>query len=221
MKVANQTLHSQVVLSITEMIERGEIGLGQKIEEASLAESFGVSRTPIREALRILNKQGVVELVPHKGAFVRKFSIKEIEDIFQLLAILEGTCAELAVSKMTPEDVKKIEKLHGDLERQYKAKDYNAYKKASNKLHRYLMEIAGNAAIIEAIEEFNQKIVLYRNRQLYEPDRLNKSIQAHRKLLDALLEKKGQKAKTAMKRHLLAVSKAVVNLIQTKGIAEN
>jgi DNA-binding GntR family transcriptional regulator len=221
MKVANQTLHSQVVLSITEMIEKGEIGLGQKIEEVSLAESFGVSRTPIREALRILNKQGVVELVPHKGAFVRTFSIKEIEDIFQLLAILEGTCAELAVSKMTPEDLKKIEKLHNDLERRYMANDHNAYKKASNKLHRRLMEIAGNAAIIEAIEEFNQKIVIYRNRQLYEPDRLKKSIIAHRKLLDALLEKKGKKAKTAMKRHLLAVSKAVVNLIQTREIAED
>lgn len=221
MKVANQTLHQQVVEMIKEMIELGDLRLGQKIDEISLAASSGVSRTPIREALRILNNQGVIDLVPHKGAFVRRFSIKEIDDMFQLMAVLEGMCAELAVPKITPADLKKIKNLHKDLERHYKANDHNAYKKTNSKLHCLIREIAGNAAINEVIEGLHQRILLFRYKQLYEPKRFKSSIEEHRALLNALEKKDPKKAKEAMQKHLVAQSKALINIIQNKGLEEN
>jgi DNA-binding GntR family transcriptional regulator len=221
MKVANQTLHQQVVELIKEMIESGELRLGQKIDEITLAESFGVSRTPIREALRILNNQGVIDLVPHKGAFVRQFSIKEIDDMFQVMSILEGMCAELAAAKMTTADFKRVERLHKDLERYYEAKNHKAYNATNSKLHSLIQEIAGNAAINEVIAGLRQKVLLFRFRQLYEPERFKKSIQEHRKLLDALEKRDPKKAKAVMKAHLLAQSKALINILQKKGMEEN
>lgn len=218
MKVSNQTLHQQVVELIKEMIESGKLRLGQKIEEITLAESFGVSRTPIREALRILNNQGVVNLVPHKGAFVRQFNIKEIEDMFQVMSILEGMCAELAADKMTPADFKKVEKLHKDLERHYKANNHKAYNEINSKLHSLIQEIAGNAAINEVIAGLRQKVLLFRFRQLYEPERFKKSIQEHRKLLYALEKRNSKKAKEVMKAHLLAQSKALINILKKNGM---
>lgn len=221
MKVTNNTLHQQVVEIIRDIIDTGELKLGQKIDEVQLSQSFGVSRTPIREALRILNNQGIVDLVPHKGAFIRQFSIKEIDDMFQVMAILEGMCAELAAAKMTPADLKKIEKLHKDLERNYKANDHKAYKKTNSILHALIQEIAGNAAINEVIAGLRQKILLFRFRQLYEPERFKKSIREHRVLLDALKQKDSKKAKEAMQKHLLAQSRTLINIIKEKEMEKN
>jgi DNA-binding GntR family transcriptional regulator len=216
MKISNQTLHEQVAVLIQEMIHSGELRRGQKINEILLSESMGVSRTPIREALRLLNSQGVVDLVPHKGAFVSQFSIKEIDDMFQVMAVLEGMCAELAAAKINDAGLKKLESLQKELERHYKAKDHKSYVQTNNKIHALIQDISGNDSINGVIKGLRQKILLFRYKQLYEPERFKKSIQEHRDLFKALQEKNPKKAKNVMKRHLLAQSKALVNLIEKK-----
>jgi DNA-binding GntR family transcriptional regulator len=221
MKLSNQTLHQQVADLLEEMIHSGELRRGQKINEIGLSEMMGVSRTPIREALRILNSQGVVDLVPHKGAFVSQFTIKEIDDMFQVMALLEGMCAELAAAKVTTTDLKKIERLQKELERHYKAKDHKSYVEINNKLHALIQDIAGNTAINDVIKGLRQKILLFRYKQLYEPERFKKSIKEHRELFKALHERNPKKAKNAMKRHLLAQSKALVGLIEKKEMEKN
>lgn len=216
MKIENQTLHQKVVELIKEMIDLGQLNMGEKIDEVSLSESSGVSRTPIREALRILNNQGVVELVPHKGAFVKRFSIKEIEDMFEVIATLESMCAEAAAIKITPKDLEKIERIHKDLERCHKDRDYKEYKKANIRLHAAIQEIAGNAEVNRIISELRERTLLLRRKQLYEGDRFKKSIQEHRSLLNALRKKDHKKAKSVMEKHLFAQAKALIESIQKK-----
>ena len=99
-KIQAKTMHQEVASQIRKMIHKGVLVQGQKINEKQLCESMGVSRTPVREALRLLKSDGLINLVPHKGAFVSQPCIEEINDMFEVMSVLEGTCARLASSKM-------------------------------------------------------------------------------------------------------------------------
>ena len=213
LKITPKTLHQEVAQRINEMIRSGELRRGQKINELHLCELVGVSRTPIREALRILNTQGLIDLVPHKGAFVSQFSTQEIHDMFQVMSVLEGMCAELATGKMTDADFRKVEKLHLKLEQHYNSRNHKAYLDTNQVLHTLVQDLAGNAALNEVIKGLRQKILLYRHKQLYEPKRFSESIQEHRDLLEAFRRRDAQIAKDVMKGHLLAQARALVNLI--------
>jgi DNA-binding GntR family transcriptional regulator len=211
-KIVLKQLHEQVAQNINEMIRKGELRRGQKINETRLCELMGVSRTPIREALRTLNTQGIIDLVPHKGAFVSQFSIQEINDMFEVMSMLEGMCARLAVKKMAAADLKKIERLHEKLEHHYRKKDHKSYLEINEILHVLLQKLTGNKTLNEVANGLRQKILLFRHKQLYEPERFDRSIQEHRDLLDAFRKKDSRLAEKVMKKHLIQQCKALVGL---------
>ena len=115
-KIQAKTLHQEIANQIRGMIRNGILIKGQKIDEKYLCESMGVSRTPVRESLRILSSEGLIDLVPNRGAYISQPPIKEIKDMFEVMSVLEGTCARLATKKMEEKDFRKIEALHKKLE---------------------------------------------------------------------------------------------------------
>ena len=215
-KIQAKTMHQEVASQIRKMIHKGVLVQGQKINEKQLCESMGVSRTPVREALRLLKSDGLINLVPHKGAFVSQPCIEEINDMFEVMSVLEGTCARLAASKMMEKDLTKIESLHEELERHYENRDHEAYLKTNNVFHEFIQELAGNKVLNDVINGLRQKISLYRQRQLYQPERFRQSIQEHRDLLDALRMRDPGSSEYLMKRHLLMQCKALVGLYASK-----
>jgi DNA-binding GntR family transcriptional regulator len=211
-KIQVKTLHQEVAQQIQEMIYSGELLKGQKINEKQLSEMLGVSRTPIREALRILNSEGLIDLVPHKGPFVSEFTAKEIKDMFEVMSVLEGTAARQATVNMTSEQFSRIESLHKELEIHYRNKDHKRYLEINNVLHLFVQEIAGNKALNSVVRGLRQKILIYRHKQLYQPKRFSRSIQEHRDLLHAFLLRDSSLAEVIMRQHLIAQSEALVRV---------
>ncbi len=210
-KILPQATHEAVAAQIREMIWSGVLVKRQKIEEKRLCESMGVSRTPIRESLRMLSAEGLVDLIPNKGAFVSDPPLEYIENLFEVMSVLEGTCARLAAKKMTDKDFSRIELLHQELEKHYTARNHQAYLKCNNVLHAFIDDLAGNKVLVEVIDGLRKKLHLYRNLQLYKGDRFDKSIQEHRDIVEAFRKRDAAAAEKAMKRHLMVMCEALVS----------
>jgi len=215
-KIHATTLHQEIVSRIRKMIQKGTLVRGQKVNEMDLCESMGVSRTPVREALRQLTSEGLIQLIPHKGAFVSEPCMEEISDLFEVMSVLEGTCARLAAIHMTDKALRRIETLHTDLETHYEDRDHEAYLKVNHDFHVFVQELAGNKVLNDLINGLRQKILLYRQRQLYQPERFDQSIQEHRNLLGAFRTRDPESAESSMKHHLLMQCKALVGLYANK-----
>jgi DNA-binding GntR family transcriptional regulator len=211
-KIEAKTLHQEVTSRLREMIRAGELSRGQKIDEKHLSELMGVSRTPVREALRILHSAGLVDLIPRKGAYVTQPSIEEIQDLFEVMSVLEGTCARLAASRMTKEDLNKIETLHRSLEEHFRRRDHEAYLETNHYIHLMIQQLSGNKVLNDVLNGLRQKVLLYRHRQLYYKDRFEKSMQEHRLILEALQKEDPSRADEAMKKHLSKQCEALVDL---------
>jgi DNA-binding GntR family transcriptional regulator len=173
---------------------------------------MGVSRTPVRESLRILQAEGLVELIPHKGSYVSQPPLDEIQDMFEVMGVLEGTCARLATQNMNEKDFKNIEALHLELEKHYGNRDHEAYLSTNSDLHVLIQDLTGNKILKDVINGLRRKILLYRHRQLYHLDRFDQSVQEHRYILEAFRKRDAFLAETCMKRHLANQCKALLEL---------
>ena len=116
MKIKKATLHIQIADALREMIMIGQLKHGDKINENDLCVSMKISKTPLRQALRVLSAENLISLVPNRGAFVTKPSTGEIKEMFAVMSVLEGVCARAAATKMTPADFSHLEELHAELE---------------------------------------------------------------------------------------------------------
>jgi DNA-binding GntR family transcriptional regulator len=211
-----RTLHQEVTERIREMIRTGVLVRGQKIDEKQISESMGVSRTPVRESLRILHSEGLIDLIPHKGAYLTKPRVEEIQDMFEVISVLEGTCARLAAKKMTEEDLKKLESLHGMLEKHFRKRNHEAYLECNHLLHLRIQQLSGNKVLNDVLTSLRQKELLNRQRQLYYKDRFERSIEEHRDIMEALRKRNPDRADQAMKRHLINQREAMVDMYAGK-----
>jgi DNA-binding GntR family transcriptional regulator len=176
-KIQTGYLSQKAANKIREMIRKGTLKKGDRILEEPMCQAMGVSRTPLREALRILSSEGLIELIPNKGAYVAQPSIEDIEKMFFVMSILEGTCARLCAEKMDHKGLKRLDDLYGKLEEHCQAEDREKYMTVNHSFHSLVQELAGNKVLSEVINGLRQKILLYRYRQIYQPNRLQESIQ--------------------------------------------
>jgi DNA-binding GntR family transcriptional regulator len=199
------------------MIRTGRLKKGDRIIEKELCQEMGISRTPLREALRMLGSEGLIDLVPHKGAYVAQPSMEDVREMFDVMAILEGACARIVAEKITLADFKKLERLHGKLEKHWEEKDPEKYMDVNQKYHSLVQELTGNSVLNDVINSLRQKILLYRYRQIYLPDRFQASINEHRELLEAFRSKDPAAAESVMKQHLVNQCEALKSVYEGKG----
>jgi len=195
-------LAQEAAKRIREMIRKGALKKGDRILEAPMCQAMGVSRTPLREALRILSSEGLIELIPNRGAYVAQPSIKDIGEMFYVMSILEGTCARVCVEKMDDEGLRRLDDLYRKLEQHCQAEDREKYMAVNHSFHSLVQELAGNSVLSEVIDALRQKILLYRYRQIYQPNRLKESMQEHRDLQQAFRERNPEAAERFMQDHL-------------------
>jgi DNA-binding GntR family transcriptional regulator len=207
-----RALHRDVAAKLREMIRKGALVRGQRIIEAEICEQIGVSRTPLREAFRMLESEGLVELFPHKGVFIRQPPMGEIQEMFEVMGVLEGTCARLTAEKMTAAGWQKIERLHRKLETHYAEGDREKYIAVNNVFHALVQELAGNRVLDEVVANLREKVALYRHQQIYEDRRFDQSIREHREILEAFHRRDPDAAETSMKRHLDRQCRALINI---------
>ncbi len=220
-KIEATILHQEVTARLRQMIRAGNLVRGQKIDEKRLSDIMGVSRTPIREALRVLHSEGLVDLIPHKGAYVAQPSIDEIRDLFEVMGVLEGTCARLAASRMNKEYLKKLQTLQRKLERHFQNKDHEAYLETNHLLHVLIQESSGNKVLNDILNGLRQKILLYRHRQLHHKDRFEKSMQEHLLIMEAMQKGDPALAEDVMRKHLSNQCEALVDLYTHEGTVDD
>ncbi len=215
MSLKKSIYHIQIADMLREMIMTGDLKEGDKINENKLCSSIGVSKTPLREALRVLSVEGLIELVPNRGAFVTQPEFNEIREMFDVMILLEGFCARTACEKMTPEDFSNLEKLHERLEHKFEKEDQKGYIQINNQYHSFVQELAGNRSLNQIIDGLRKRILLYRFQSLNARGRMADSIQEHRELLEVFRRHEHQKAERLMQLHLKKQLTALEDLVDS------
>jgi len=176
---------------------------GEPLPEQNLAQRFKVSRTPIREVLNKLNHEGLVELVPQKGAFVARIGLSDVREIFQIREALEGIAAKISASRFTKDELDEFETAL-DID------DLDKTEKIGRKLHHTILEKAGNKRISNLIDMLRGQIerMYFFARNL--PGREKRSLQEHKEILRALQMKNGELAEKAMRKHIVSTMRTVI-----------
>jgi DNA-binding GntR family transcriptional regulator len=214
MKFKKATYHVQIADMLRHMIMTGKLVEGDKVNENELCETLGISKTPLREALRVLSGEGLIRLVANRGAFVTKPTFEEIAEMFDVMSLLEGFCARAACERMAPRDFARLEKLHTKLEENFERHDQEEYIRINNQYHSLVQEIAGNRTLNQIVKSLRKKILLYRFQSLNLPARFEYSIREHRDLLEAFRKRDHMRAEALMREHLQNQSKALGTLVE-------
>jgi DNA-binding GntR family transcriptional regulator len=191
----------------------GEYELGSRLGEVELATAFGVSRTPVREALRRLGSEGLLETLPNRGARVRSWSTKELDDIFDVRSLLEGHAAAHAAGRTELTDLTHLSALCDGMDAASGGPevDYDKLAELNGELHSYIHMLSGNALLPELIRSVTQLPVVGSTFRRYSPEQMRRSMSQHRELVEALGAADGQWAEAVMRTHVLSARHAALS----------
>ncbi|MFH1870941.1 MAG: GntR family transcriptional regulator [Pseudomonadota bacterium] len=215
-RVNRSSLSQQAIDLLREQIYDHRLTPGQRLDEAVLAEQLGISRTPLREALKVLSAEGLVDLQPHRGCFVTELTLRDLEEIFPIMATLEGRVAHEVAAKRTAAQLKALDALHEKLEKHAAAGDVNRYYETNYVFHDQLQECAGNRWLQIVIGDLRKLLKLSRHHSLRLEGRLASSLAEHRALMQALHRQDADAAERVMRDHLLAQLVALRKLSMTE-----
>jgi DNA-binding GntR family transcriptional regulator len=202
--VRGTSLHDEVATRLRSLLFERELAPGEWIDEKALAARWQISRTPLREALKVLANEGLVELVPQRGCRVIQLSDDDADQLFPVMALLEGRCAFEATRNATPADRALLRHWHDELERHAAMQDRDGYYRANHEFHTLVQRLARNRWLDRSTGDLRQFLRLMRGRQLKLPGRLEVSIGEHRALIQAMLAGDAERAERTMHDHLMA-----------------
>jgi DNA-binding GntR family transcriptional regulator len=201
-KLINRPLSEDVAERLREQIFSHELAPGSWLDEQSLALTFGISRTPMREAIKVLASEGLVTTKMNKGAYVTEVDRHDLEQIFTVLSLLEGQAAKETAIKATEEQLTQLDNLHHRLEKAAADRDTEQFFEINVKFHDLIQEIAGNKWMNGVIVDLRKVLKLQRRDSLSRSGRLLSSLLEHREILRAILKKDPVAAELAMRNHL-------------------
>lgn len=211
-RIAPTALYQEVAERLRQRIFAHELTPGTWIDEQKLAEQYGISRTPLREALKVLASEGLVELKPRRGCYVTEISRQDLDDIFPLMAMLEGRCAADAVRRAKPADIKALRATHDRLEVAARDGQINAFFEANQAFHRQIQELAGNRWLLSVIQDLRKVLKLSRLHSLSLEGRLQQSLDEHRLIMAAFENGNAEQAEKLMHDHLLSGREALAKM---------
>jgi DNA-binding GntR family transcriptional regulator len=201
-KLINRPLYEDVAERLREQIFSHELAPGSWLDEQSLAIAFGISRTPMREAIKVLASEGLVTTKMNKGAYVTEVDRRDLEQIFTVLSLLEGQAAKETAIKATEAQLTQLDNLHHRLEKAAADRDTEQFFEINVKFHELIQEIAGNKWMNGVIEDLRKVLKLQRRDSLSRSGRLLSSLIEHREILQAILKRDPLAAELAMRKHL-------------------
>lgn len=183
-------------------ILRGDLAPGQRLDELALAERFAVSRTPVREALRLLATSGLIELQPRIGAVVAQPTVSEVMEVFELVAELEAVASRLACERMTDLQSARIADAYEACCAAAHSNDVQLYMQRNDAFHRAIHEASDNRALIGQLDRLGKRLMPYRRFITFRPERRETAEREHETLARALMARDGEAAARAMKDHV-------------------
>ena len=201
---------------VADEIVTGQLAPGDRLEELDLAARFGVSRTPVREALRQLAATGLVQMRPRKGVVVTQIDAEGLAQLFEAVGCLEGTIAGLAARRMTATARKRLEQLQRQCVEAMRAGDRTAYVAHNNDFHEWIAVSAGNVPLAEMVMALRLRLQPFRNaafraKRSQRTDRMTSSLAEHRVLVAAMLSSDAAAAETAMREHVASSAASVLD----------
>ena len=216
MRLVHNSMHDEVAARLRERIFAGELAPGSFIDEGELATQMKISRTPLREALKVLTAEGLVRHEPRRGCFVNQVTEQDLDEIFPVLALLEGRCAYEAAQNTTDTELQALEALHDKLARHARAKRINEYYEANFAIHEAIIALAGNRWLAGVIADLRKIVKLARLQQLHAPGRLEQSLSEHLAVFAALKARDPEGAEAAMRTHLTRQRQALRELARAQ-----
>ena len=200
---------------IEERIVTGVYPPGMRLDETELANSFGVSRTPIREALIQLSSAGLVEIRPRRGAIVAEIAQNRLYEMFEVMAELEAMCGRLAARRITPPEQQALMAAHQACEAAQKANDPDSYYHLNEQFHQLLYAASHNGFLEEQANALGKRLRPYRRLQLRVRDRMNSSFAEHAGIVEAILAQDGDLAATRITAHVVVQGQRFADLVAT------
>jgi DNA-binding GntR family transcriptional regulator len=212
--IKREGLHQAVVNRLRAAIVEGKIPPGSRLSERALCEQMGVSRTPMREAFKVLAGENLIHILPNKGAIVPLMSIEEVVQTFEVIASLEGLSGLLAAQRATPAQLQKIQKLQADMESAHQRKNLPRYYSLNSEIHALIAEAAHNPVLKETYLTINSRLQALRFRSNLNQSKWDKAVREHAQIAKALLKRDGNKLAELLVAHLKAKSDIVVGLLK-------
>ncbi len=202
MRLVQNSLHQEVASTLREEIFAGTLAPGSFIDEVALCELLDISRTPLREALKVLTAEGLMRHEPRRGCFVNEVTEQDLDDIFPVIALLEGRCAYEAARNASDADLQELGVLHDKLQGHAKAGRITDYYATNFTIHEAIILLANNRWLSQSISDLRKILKLSRLQSLGAPGRLAQSLSEHMTVFAALKSRDSEGAEAAMRTHL-------------------
>jgi hypothetical protein len=201
--LAPRALYEEVAELIRQRIFSRELEPGSWIDELQIAKAYGISRTPLREALKVLAAEGLITMKVRRGAYVTEVSEKDLRDVYHLLSLLESDAAAVVAQTATPADLKKLQSLHSELEAAGKPgkEKHDKFFEVNEAFHMCLLELANNKWRDQMVADLRKVMKLNRHNSLFKTGRIKESLSEHQAIMAALNAKDAVTTAARMREH--------------------
>ncbi len=213
--IPRASLHEQVAYRLRELLVEGHIAPGAKLNERALAERLSVSRTPLREAIKMLAAEGLVELLPNRGAVAVSLSEQDVLDTFEVMAGLEGMSGELAAQRITEAELAEIKALHYEMLAAHTRRDLSQYYRLNSLIHKAINAAAKNRVLQTTYTQVNARLQALRFRSNQDEAKWKSAVKEHEQMIDALTQRDGNALRKVLVQHLQHKRDVVVDQLRT------
>jgi DNA-binding GntR family transcriptional regulator len=214
LEIPRRALHDQVIARLREMLIEGRIEPGAKLNERELSLRLRVSRTPLREAIKLLGAEGLVDLIPNRGAVAVKFTEADVLQAFEMLAGLEAMSGELAAQRISAAQLAEIKALHYEMLACFERDDVSGYHRLSARIHAAVNEAAGNPLLRKTYREINARVQALRFRIQQNKTTWEQEVREHNAMLAALEARDAAAMRRILTEHLLHKRDMVVERLR-------
>ncbi len=198
------TLHDELLAALRDFIVEGNLADGARVPERALCERFNISRTPLREALKVLAAEGLIELLPNRGARIRELRPADVRELFDVMGGLEALAGRLACERISEDEIVAIEQVHHEMYRFYLRREMHGYFQCNQAIHQMIVAAAGNATLSATYAGLAGRIrrVRYSANMAKDRDRWGEAMREHEAMLDALRRRDGSGLSDILFQHL-------------------
>jgi DNA-binding GntR family transcriptional regulator len=221
LSIDRQGLTGAVTNRLRAMIVEGALAPGVRLNERILCEQLAVSRTPLREAFKTLAVEGLIELLPNRGAVVAQMSIEDIEQTFEVMSALEGLSGQLACQRITDDQVAEIKALHYEMLAAHARRDLTSYYRINHSIHDRINAAANNAVLTATYLQINQRIQSLRFRSNFNQEKWDFAVKEHGAMLEALERRDGEALRILLQQHLFNKRNVVIADLLNNASASN
>lgn len=195
-------LREVVCETLRQAIRDGVFKPGERLMEVPLTEELGVSRTPVREAIRKLELEGFVVMIPHRGTYVADISLKDVTQVFEIRSALEELAAQLAAERITPDEIEFLERMLVEIGTFMEEKNMDKVVEADINFHEVLYKASRNERLVEIIHNLREQTLRFRTMSMNQPGRLVKTWEEHRLLVEAIADRNPAQAREIARIHM-------------------